>query len=112
MKRFGSIAVVAIVTLLVASTADARPQYLKAATAHYPAAASALGEAKCGACHGEKKSMLSTYAMALKEATGKNQKDADKINEALDKAGAKKNDDGVTYESLFKAGKLPKPYTK
>ena len=53
MKRFGSIAVIAVVAMLFASTADARPQYPKALSMKYPKAAEALKAKKCGACHGK-----------------------------------------------------------
>ena len=113
MKKFGSIAVIAIVGMLLASTADARPQYAKAVGAKYPAAMDALKAAKCGACHGnggKNKKVVSAYAKEIKAALGaKNVKDADKIMEALTKAGAKTNDDGKTYDSILEGGKLPAP---
>lgn len=111
MKRFGSIAVIAVVTMLFAGTVDARPQYPRAISKHYPAAADALKAAKCGACHGEggkNKKALSDYGKALKAGLGgKNVKDAEKIMAAIKAAGEKKEGD-TTYDELLKAGKLPK----
>ena len=112
MKKIGSVAAIAVVAMLIVATADARPQYPKAMSTKYPAAADALKSAKCGACHGKggkNKKEVSEYGKALKEALGaKNVKDADKIMAALDKAGEKKNSDGKSYGELLKAGKLPK----
>lgn len=112
MMRLGGIAAIAIVTMLIAGTVDARPQYPKAIGKHYPASADALKAAKCGACHGaggKKKKILSDYGKILKEALGeKNVKDADKIMAAIKAAGEKKEGE-KTYDELLKAGKLPKP---
>ena len=47
------------------------------------------------------------YGKALGKNIAKNEKDATKIGEALDKAGKEKNAKGETFQSLLDAGKLP-----
>ena len=112
MKSLGSIAVIAIVAMFLATTVDARPQYPKAIGKMYPKTVDALKTAKCGACHGKggkNKKVLSDFGKALKEGLGKkNVKDADEIMAAIKKAGEKTNADKKTYDSLLKAGTWPK----
>ena len=124
MKKLATLmALVAVAGLLIVAApqdAQARPQYPKAAAKKYTKVADALGEKKCGACHGgdplgKNKKLLSDYGKALKEALGaKNVKEEDKINAALDKAAEKpvKKGEDATFGSLLKDGKLPPPGPK
>lgn len=117
MKKLATLmALVAIAGLMLTALpqeAAARPQYPKALAKKYEKVKDALGEKKCGACHGEggkNKKVLSDYGKALKEALGaKNVKDEDKINEALEKVAEKEAESGKTYGELLKSGKLPPP---
>lgn len=88
--------------------AEARPTYLKGFATKYPDLAEKAKEAKCGVCHPEKdKKVRNEYGMALGKLTGKNQKDADKIAEALGKAEEAKAKSGKTFGEIIKSGELP-----
>jgi cytochrome c553 len=91
------------------NSAEARPGYLKAFMAKYDGLAAAAKKAKCGVCHPVKsKKMRNDYGAALGKLTGKNQKDAAKIAEALGKnEKGKSATEGKTFGDLIKAGKLP-----
>ena len=122
MKKLATLmALVAVAGLMLVAgpqDAHARPQYPKALGKKYEKVADALGEKKCGACHGgdplgKNKKVLSDYGKALKEALGKkNEKDEEAINKALDAAGKKDAGDDKTYADLLNDGKLPPPAKK
>jgi mono/diheme cytochrome c family protein len=113
MKKFFSfLAIAALASCLYAPQAQARPQFVKGLQEAY-SKNTAIGEKKCGVCHGKggaDKKVLSDYAKALHEALGgkdaKNEKDKDKIAEAIKKVGEKKQGD-KTYADIFGAGELP-----
>jgi hypothetical protein len=90
--------------------AQARPGYLKAFNATYPALKDAAEGAKCGICHfGEKKTNRNDYGKAMGEGLSKkDEKDEKAIVEALKKAEAgKSSTEGKTFGDLLKDGKLP-----
>jgi hypothetical protein len=107
--RLGLIAAIAMAVSLAGSNrADARPGYLKAFASKYSKLAAQAKKAKCGVCHyGKSKKNRNDYGKALSKHTGKNQKDAAKVAEALDATAKEKNAKGVTFGSLIEAGKLP-----
>lgn len=92
-----------------ADRAQARPQYLKAFTTKYPDVKDAA-KVKCGVCHPEKsKKVKNDYGKAVGAGVGKkNQKDAEKLKEALMKAEAAKGEGGKTFGEQLKGGSLPK----
>lgn len=114
MRRMLVLGVVAGLAALVSGmidsdTAEARPQFKKAAAAAYPDNA-AVKKAGCGACHPVKdKKKRNDYGVALGKALGKkNEKNADAIKAAFKKAEAGKSaTEGKTFGDLLKAGKLP-----
>ena len=82
---------VAVAGLLLASAftggADARPGYLKAFKSKYTKVAE-NNKLTCATCHPAKsKKVRNDYGKALGKSIAKNEKDAKKIGEALDKAG-------------------------
>jgi hypothetical protein len=93
--------------------ADGRPQYNKAFGDAYPdnkAVGELAANAKCTVCHvGANKKMRNDYGMALGKAIGaKDEKDAQKIKDALKKIEAEKSGtEGKTFGDLLKDGKLP-----
>jgi hypothetical protein len=90
--------------------AQARPGYLKAFNATYPALKDAAEGAKCGICHfGEKKTNRNDYGKAMGEALGAKDIKVEKdIVDALKKAEAgKSSTEGKTFGDLIKDGKLP-----
>lgn len=114
-KSLTWIACCAVISAFVGGPeAQARPDYLKAFNATYPALKTEAEGAKCGICHPEeKKSVRNTYGKAMGTALGsdKNLKMADnekKIVDALKKAESEKSDvEGKTFGDLIKDGKLP-----
>jgi hypothetical protein len=112
-KSLTWIACCAVVSAMVSGPeAQARPDYLKAFNATYPALKAEAEAAKCGICHPEeKKAVRNDYAKAFGTALdAKNVKfaaDEKKIVDALKKAEGEKNADGKTYGELIKEGKLP-----
>lgn len=111
MKKFVSfMAMAAFACCLFAPQAQARPQYDKALKGTY-ADNKAIGEKKCGVCHGKggmNKKVVSDYGKALAEAIGaKNCKDEETIAKGIKAAGEKKEGD-KTYDEIFKSGGLPK----
>ena len=110
------VAAVAVAGLMTAGAprqADARPDYQKAFLAKYTKISAEDQEKKCLMCHGEEKKQRSDYAKAMEKALGvKNCKDVEKINEALTEVESKEYEDGKTYGSLLKDGKLPPPYSE
>jgi hypothetical protein len=134
MKKFCLISFSVVTAALLvfafsAERAQSRPQYAKAFVAKYTkpdstnaddkAFAEAVKSAKCGVCHeGDSKKNRNAFGKVLaeiikpKDATDwKGEKDAKKIDEALEKAVAAhvdaKNDKSPTFADLIKAGKLP-----
>jgi hypothetical protein len=112
MRKLASLICVALLGFLFVgqNSAEARPQYLKAFLAKYPAVKEAA-TVKCGVCHPETdKKIRNEYGNAVGKGVGeKNQKDEGKIDGAL--AGAEKEKsgtDGKTFGDLLKDGKLPK----
>jgi hypothetical protein len=102
-------ALVATLCLGLASSADARPDYLKAFKAKYPDLATMQG-ANCTICHpGKEKKVRNDYGKAVGGALGAAKvKDVEKINAALDAAAAKPSAvEGKTFGDLIKDGKLP-----
>ena len=108
-KFFAAVAALAILGVAVlAPEAQARPQYLKGFIEAYPALADAAKAKKCGICHPKDKKMRLDYGKAVGAGlVEKNQKNAEKIAEALKKAEEVKNSDGKTFGELIKDGKLP-----
>ena len=104
---------VAVAGLMLASAftggADARPGYLKEFKTKYTKVVENKdNKVTCAVCHPAKdKKERNDYGKALAKNVSKNEKDATKIGEALDKAGKEKNAKGVTFQSLLDAGKLP-----
>jgi len=132
MKRvcsFGLTVVVALASLtwLNVGTALARKQYKDEFVKKYvteepstPAQKKLDSEVKavnCGICHlgpkGAKKKEHKAYGTALKKLLEKNEKDADKIDTALDTLAKEPSspDDAAspTYGDLLEKGKLPVP---
>ncbi len=102
------LALVAAVVLGGVETAEARPTYLKAFATQYPDLADKAKEAKCGVCHpGKSKKERNEYGMALGKLTGKNQKDAEKLKEALVGAAKAKAKSGKTFGEIIEGGDLP-----
>jgi hypothetical protein len=67
-----------------------------------------IEDAKCFICHvGKSKKNRNAYGMALSKALTKNEKDKEKIQEALGKVEADKAPDGETFGELIKDHKLP-----
>ena len=102
---------VAVAGLMLASAftggVSARPAYLKEFKTKYTMVAE-NNKVDCGVCHpGKSKKDRNDYGKALGKSIAKNEKDATKIGEALDKAGKEKNAKGETFQSLLDAGKLP-----
>ena len=103
---------------LSGENAKARPQYAKAMTKAYPDLAKKhggdTGKLSCTVCHPksavkEKKKARNNYGVAFgKGLAKKNEKDADKLKEALTKAEKGKSaTEGKTFGDLIKAGDLP-----
>lgn len=90
-------------------SAEARPGYLKAFQAKYPALEAASKEAKCNVCHfGEEKKNRNDYGAAMgNHLGGKNIKDTAAVDAALGKTEADKSTGGKTFGELIKEGKLP-----
>lgn len=99
----------ALVFVVTAQDAQARPKYMGGFKEAYPALVSQADTVKCNVCHfGDKKTNRNDYGMAVGKALGeKNVMDAEKIKEGLKKAEAEKNADGKTFGELIKDGKLP-----
>lgn len=87
-------------------TVEARPQYLKEFKDKY---GDAFKKANCTVCHpGKDKKERNEYGKAVGAALGsKNVKEQKKIEEALEKAGGEKNEDGTKFGDLIKEGKSP-----
>lgn len=104
----------AVAALLIGSVlyngADARPQYKTAFEKKYPKV-KAANKITCDVCHvkGEKdKKKRNDYGTALAKAVGKNEKDKDKIDDALGKTEKEKSGtEGKTFGDLLDDGKLP-----
>ena len=95
---------------LPASDVQARPPYLAAFKAEYPALMEKADTAKCNICHfGDKKSNKNDYGMAYGGKLGaKNVKEEAKLKEALvAAAGEKSSTEGKTFGDLITAGELP-----
>jgi hypothetical protein len=103
-KLVTSLVVGAFVFTLSISTADARPNYLKAFTETYPDVKGAA-EKKCNTCHeGTDKKMRNAYGKAVGGALGMPKvMDADKIKAALKKV----EEENKEFGEKLKAGKLP-----
>lgn len=105
--------VVAVAGLMLASAftggVSARPAYLKEFKSKYTKVVENKdNKVDCGVCHpGKSKKDRNDYGKALAKSVAKNEKDATKIVESLDKAGKEKNAAGETFQSLLDAGKLP-----
>ena len=103
---------VAVAGLILASAfaggADARPAYKSAFEKKYPKVKE-NNKITCGVCHPEKsKKVKNDYGTALGKVIKKNEKDKDKIAEALGKIESEKSSvEGKTFGDLLKDGKLP-----
>ena len=88
---------------------QARPNYLKAFMAKYPALQSQAKKVKCNVCHfSKKKKNRNDYGKALAKALGKKKvKKAPEVTVGLVKVEKVEKSKGVTFGSLLKAGKLP-----
>jgi cytochrome c2 len=107
LTAFG-LAAAGILLLAVSNPAEARPMYLKVFAGKYDGLKAEATKQKCNVCHyGKSKKNRNDYGSALMKLTGKNQKAAQAVEDALVKTEAVKNDKGVTFGSLIKAGKLP-----
>ena len=109
------VAVAGLMMITAPRQAAARPKYYKALITKYADAKEEAAKVKCGVCHGgpkgKNKKQLSDYGKAMKKALGKkNEKDAAKIDAALDAAAKEKCGDDTTYGDLLKEGKLPPPF--
>ncbi len=107
--------VVGFALVLTSDSANARPQYKKSWDKLYMTDGSAMakalgGKSNCNVCHdGKDKKKRNDYGMALGKLTGKNLKDADKIEADLKKVAGmhSKGDDSPTFGKLIEEGKLP-----
>ena len=91
---------------------EARPAYKTQFDKVYPDVAKNQdgGKTKCTVCHeeGDDKKKRNNYGEALSKNTGKNEKDEDKIKEALTKTEPEKSAiKDKTFGDLLKEGKLP-----
>ena len=96
---------------IAGNQAEARPNYLKAFTAEYPAVKEAAS-VKCGVCHPERsKKVRNGYGKAFGGGLGaKKVKDAKKLKAAFSAAAKEPSKtEGKTYGDLLKDGKLPDP---
>lgn len=116
LKHVGRISVAGAclfaVMLATSSEVSARPTYKSAFEKAFPELAKKHGKNNkltCAVCHPVKdKKKRNDYGVAMTKALGKkNEKDKDKLKEALKKTGEMKNKDGKTYAELIKDGKLP-----
>ncbi len=95
--------------------AQARPSFLGVFKKTYPELAKSdeVKKEKCAICHNskenKKKKHRNNYGVAMKDALGKkNEKDKEKIAEALKKIEEKKSHvEGKTFGELIADGKLP-----
>lgn len=112
--------VVAVAAVSAASPAFARKQFLDEFKAMYvkadssdaaeKAIAAGFETEKCNVCHmGKNKKDRNAYGTALAGALEKNEKDVQKIKDALAKVAAMASDgkSGPTFGDLIKQGKLP-----
>jgi len=103
-------AVVAGLMLASAFTggADARPKYKKEFENSYPKV-DENNKITCKTCHPEKsKKVRNEYAKDLSKHIGENEKDEEKIKEALKKNEKEtRPSDGKTWGEILAAGKLP-----
>ena len=93
------------------SPAAARQPYFDAFKEKYggddKAYADLITETKCFICHvGKSRKNRNSYGMALGKLL-KNEKDKEKISEALGKVESEKSPDGPTFGELIKEHKLP-----
>lgn len=94
--------------MMMAPEAQARPQYLKGFIEKYPDLEDAAKMKKCGICHPKDKKMRLDYGEAVgKGLKKKNEKDAEKIAEALGGAEKAKSESGKTFGEMIEDGKLP-----
>ncbi len=112
MRRVLALTVAALVLASVfAGGADARPKYKSQFEKKYPdVKKKAGGKLTCNVCHkGKKKKDRNAYGDALAKHTGKNNKDAGKIDEALVKTEKDKpsKDSKETFGDILKRGDLP-----
>ncbi|MGE0608807.1 MAG: hypothetical protein AB7O62_17060 [Pirellulales bacterium] len=109
--------VAAVFSLVSAPSAEARPQYNKAFEGKYVVPGSKIhdalgGKSNCNVCHeGTDKKKRNDYGKALEKALEKNEKDADKLDEALEKVAKEPSDaddeKSPTFGDLIKDGTLP-----
>jgi hypothetical protein len=100
----------AALALVLAPEAEARPQYLKSFAKQYPALEASARKVKCGVCHyGKSKKNKNDYGAAFGGGlSGKNEKDADALIEALVGAEEKPSAvEGKTFGDRIKEGELP-----
>jgi hypothetical protein len=107
-----ALALAALVWLMSARPAEARPQYLGVWIKTYPDVAAKNNvktAVKCNVCHfGATKKNRNDYGKAITKALGeKNVKDKDKVEDALKSAAKEKNADGKTFDELLQANELP-----
>jgi hypothetical protein len=107
-----ALALAALVWLMLARPAEARPQYLGVWIKTYPDVAAKNNvktAVKCNVCHfGATKKNRNDYGKAITKALGeKNVKDKDKVEDALKTAAKEKNADGKTFDDLLQANELP-----
>jgi hypothetical protein len=107
-----ALALAALVWLMSARPAEARPQYLGVWIKTYPDVAAKNNvktAVKCNVCHfGATKKNRNDYGKAITKALGeKNVKDKDKVEDALKTAAKEKNADGKTFDDLLQANELP-----
>jgi hypothetical protein len=107
-----ALALAALVWLMSARPAEARPQYLGVWIKTYPDVAAKNNvktAVKCNVCHfGATKKNRNDYGKAITKALGeKNVKDKDKVEDALKTAAKEKNADGKTFDELLQANELP-----
>lgn len=113
MSRVVTLSMVTVVVLfvgaIVASQAQARPNYCKSFIAQYENVKEAK-DAKCAICHpGKEKKERNVYGVALSKCLGAEKvTDEGKVVECLKKAETEKSQvAGKTFGDLLKDGKLP-----
>ncbi|QDT66928.1 hypothetical protein [Calycomorphotria hydatis] len=100
----------ALTMFVTPEEAQARPQYLKAFNAKYPALVDQAKTEKCGVCHyGKSKKNKDDYGKAMGSGlTKKNQKDKAEIEAALTAAESMPSSvSGKSFGDLIADGKLP-----
>ncbi|QDT37816.1 hypothetical protein [Stratiformator vulcanicus] len=101
--------IVLTVMFCLGSTADARPNYLKAFAEQYPKVEPQLSTKKCFVCHDSNKKIRNHYGQAFEETLGAERvKNEEQLQKAFVGAEPKESSiEGKTFGDLIAEEKVP-----